>query len=106
MLLSAMIKVPARRQISSIRTVEPPEPRKVTIDREYINSYEIVGATYKDFISQNPMHSLSALYAVADLDFWDGEIYANLASRKTIVIWVHTELQISDTHLVDIDIYE
>lgn len=96
-IVKTMMKVPALRQISSIRAVEAPEPREVTIDREYMNPYEIVRAICNDSISQNPMDSVSALHAFVDLDFLDGEIRARLASRKSIVTRVHAELQIADT---------
>jgi hypothetical protein len=83
-IVRAMIKVPTLRQISSIRTVKPPEPRKATINREYMSPYEIVRAICKDSISQTPMSSLSALYAITDLDFWDGEIHAIAPAPKAL----------------------
>jgi hypothetical protein len=91
-----MIKVPALRQISNIRTIEAPELRGVTIDQEYMSPYEIVREICKDSISQNPMHNLSALHAIAELDYLNDEIRAHLALRRNIVTMVHAELQIAD----------
>src|SRR5437660_412954 len=54
-IVRAMNKVPALRQISGIRTVKAPEPRVVTIDREYMSPYEVVWAICKDSTSQNPI---------------------------------------------------
>lgn len=93
----AMIKVPALRKISSIRTVKAPDPREVTIDREYMSPYEIVWAICEHSTSQNPIQIQSALHAIVNLDSpLNGEIRAGLVFRKSIVTRVHAELQIAD----------
>lgn len=92
-----MLKVPALRRISGIRTINAPNRREVTIDREYMSPYEILWAICKDSTSQNPMQIESALHAMVDLDFpMNGEIRKGLASRKSIVTRVHAELQVAD----------
>ena len=96
-IVRAMIKVPALRQISGIRTIIAPNCREVTIDQEYMSPYEIVWAICKDSTSQNPMQIESALHAMVRLDFpMNGEIRKELASRKSIVTRVHAELQVAD----------
>lgn len=90
-IVRSMLKVPALRRISGIRTINAPNRREVTIDREYMSPYEIVWAICKDSTSQNPMQIESALHAMVDLDFpMNGEIRKGLASRKSIVTRVHT----------------
>lgn len=95
----AMIIVPGLRQISDIRTVEAPESRDVTIDREDMSPYEIVRAICTEFTSQNPVQIQSALRAIVNLDFPINDIArarAHLASRRTIITRVHAELQLAD----------
>jgi OTT_1508-like deaminase len=93
----AVIKVPALRKISCIRTVPAPEPREVAIDQEYMSPYEIVWVICQESTSQNPMQTQSALHAIVDLDFpLNSQIRTGLASRKRIITRVHAELQIAD----------
>ena len=95
--IRAIIKVPALRKISCIRTVPALEPREVAIDQEYMSPYEIVRVICQESTSQNPIQIQSALHAIVDLDFpLNSKIRTGLASRKRIVTRVHAELQLAD----------
>ena len=93
----AMIKVPALRKISCIRTVPALETPEVTIDQEYTIPYEIVRMICQESTSQNIIQTQYALHAIVDLDFpLNSQIRTGLASRKKIITRVHAELQIAD----------
>lgn len=93
----AMMKVPALRKISGIRTINAPEPRKMTVDEKYLSPYELVWVICDESSSQNPMQIQSALHAIVDLDLPSkSNIRTALASRKPIITRVHAELQIAD----------
>lgn len=96
--VKGMIKVPALRQISCIRTVGAPDTRKLTMDEGAMSPYEIVRKICKDSASQTPLQNRRALRALVELDLPSGigNGRAGFASRNTIITRVHAELQIAD----------
>lgn len=53
-IVRGMIKVPALRQISCIRTAETPDIRTVTLDQWAMSPYEILRGICLDLVSQIP----------------------------------------------------
>lgn len=97
--VKGVLKDPALRQISCIRTVDAPDIRTVTLDQCTMSPYEILRGICQDAGSQIQLENRAALHALVELDLpsGNGEVRRILASRRTVVTRVHAELQIADT---------
>ena len=90
-------EVTALSKITAIRTINPPVPRPIKLEREDMITYQIVRTIGEDSESQNPLDIRSALHTLVDLDFSQaGDDICNKMNTTTIITRVHAELQIAD----------
>lgn len=89
--------VPSLRQISTIRTVNPPGPRDISFSFAAQSPYEIVRRICQEAHVNNVLDVSKALLAFVQLDVPpSNELRDRVASWRTFGTWVHAELQVAD----------